>query len=165
MPHPTLAHSPMSMQPSLFQDTHLILRTKVRFGLHQRLDDLAVAFFCCIVQRSTLELIYIHTHIHIKTYTHTHTHTHILANRSALMICQCDSSAHGAPSLVYETQATLIISRFKTHTRMPLCACSLVSFKTLTSSCAQRSAFAPTSLSTILSRPSSAAKCSGVHWS
>ncbi len=47
----------------------------------------------------------------------------------------------------------------------PYWASSLVSFKTLTSSCAQRSAFACTSVSTILPLPSIAAKCSGVRCS
>jgi len=59
MPHPTLAHAPISIQPSLFQDTHLILRTRVRFGLDERLHDLAVAFDCRTVQRCALPLIYI----------------------------------------------------------------------------------------------------------
>jgi len=57
MPHPTLAHAPISIQPRLFQDTHLILRTRVRFGLHQRLHHLVVASFCRQVQRCLLVLI------------------------------------------------------------------------------------------------------------
>ncbi len=57
IPHPTLAHAPISIQPSLFQDTHLILRTKVRFCLNQRFHDLDVTSFRRIVQRCLLQLI------------------------------------------------------------------------------------------------------------
>ena len=67
MPHPTLAHAPISIQPSLFQATHLILRTKVRFGLDERLHDLAVAVFCRQVQRCVLPLIYIYKYVYIYT--------------------------------------------------------------------------------------------------
>ena len=63
MPHPTLAHAPISIQPRLFQDTHPILRTRVRFCLHQRLHDLVVASFCRKVQRCLLVLIYIYKYI------------------------------------------------------------------------------------------------------
>ncbi len=65
MPQPTLAHAPISIQPSLFQDTHPILRTRVRFCLHQRLHHLVVASSCRQVQRCLLALIYIDVHIYI----------------------------------------------------------------------------------------------------
>ena len=64
MPHPTLAHAPISIQPRLFQATHLILRTRVRFCLHQRLHDLVVASSCRQVQRCLLLLIYIYMSIY-----------------------------------------------------------------------------------------------------
>jgi hypothetical protein len=62
MPHPTLAHAPISIEPSLFQDTHVMrkMRIKVRFCLDERLHDLAVAMFCRQVQRCVVALIYIY---------------------------------------------------------------------------------------------------------
>ncbi len=65
MPHPPLAHAPISIQPSLFQDTHLIFRTKVRFCLDERLHDLAVACCCRQVQRCLLVLIYIYIYVYV----------------------------------------------------------------------------------------------------